>query len=640
MARRRDGKTRGWKTTGVFARSSPRFGFVRVGEDGGDVYVPSRHLAGALDGDEVEVEVRTNARSGLSEGRITRILHRPTRELTGRVMKTRGGYVFIADDPKFPGALGVAKSKRDACFDGERVVAVLENRERGDINRCRVVEILGDSDDARLDSLIVARELGIPTSFGKSAQDEAERLSDEPTEGRTELSGLSVFTIDPAEAKDFDDAVSVRELPPGNLEVGVHIADVSSFVEDGRGLDIEALDRGNSVYLPDAVFPMLPGLISNALCSLEPRTPKRCLSVMMELERDGTLLKSRVLETTVRSERRFTYQEVQDILEGKGRTSRELERDLKLLNDLAQALKSKRRSRNAIDLEVPEVRVRLSDRGLPEVMYVEEKTEAHSLIEELMILANTVIGSSMKALGVPFLFRVHPRPKKEKREEFLRAASVIAPGVTRGARGDFRKLKDSIDGSLEGVRKRLIDSFFIRSMEKARYDVSDVGHYGLAEESYCHFTSPIRRYADLLDHRIIKACLIRRSKRVPGHIEAKLPAAAELCSQREVRADEAERTAVRIKALRFMQRFLGDELEGTIVGVINSGFFVEISGKWVEGMVRKELLRDDTYIFDPEHFSLVGKRRRKRYSLGQSVKVQVARIEPLARMMDLVPVKN
>jgi ribonuclease R len=606
----------------------------------GDVYVPSRHLAGALDGDEVEVEVRSNQRSGLLEGRILRITHRPLRELTGKVTKTGGGYVFVPDDPRFPSPLGIVKSKKESCVEGDRVVAALEGRERGEVNRCRVIEVLGDSEDARLDSTIVARELGIPTSFGTRAQEEAELLTEDGKEGRTGISDHRIFTIDPTEARDFDDAISVKELSSESLEVGVHIADVSSFVEDGGALDIEAMDRGNSVYLPDTVFPMLPARISNGLCSLEPEKPKRCISIIMELERDGTLVRSKVLETNIESVRRLTYDEVQLILDRKLEAPRELQKDLRLLSSLAQALKEKRRERNSIDLEIPEVKVRLSSYGVPEGLYLDEKTPAHSLIEELMILANTVIGSSIKAVGAPFIFRVHPRAKKEKIEEFLRAAHVIAPKGVKRSKGDFRKLKDLFEPGLDGPRKRLLDSFFIRSMEKACYDVSDIGHYGLAAESYCHFTSPIRRYADLLDHRIVKTCLIRRAKRLSREVEAKLPVAAELCSQREVRADEAERAAVRIKSLRFMERFLGDVLEGTIVGVINSGFFVEISEHWVEGMVPRDMLRDDSYYFDQEHFALVGKRRGRRYSLGQSVKVQVARVEPLARMMDLVPVRE
>ncbi|MCX5801204.1 MAG: VacB/RNase II family 3'-5' exoribonuclease [Candidatus Eisenbacteria bacterium] len=640
MRRKMRPTPRAWRVTGRLRRSSARFGFVTTEGADGDVYVPSRHLSGALDGDEVEVEVRRNRSSGLLEGRIVRITRRLPRELTGRVRETGGGRVFIPDDPKFPSPLGIAKSKKEVCAEGDRVVATLEPRDRGDVNRCRITEVLGDSKDARLDSMIVAREFGIPTAFGARAQEEAERLADEGTGNRAELSDHRVFTIDPAEAKDFDDAVSVKELPSGSLEVGVHIADVSSVVENGGVLDIEAMDRGNSVYLPDVVFPMLPGRISNELCSLEPEKPKRCMSIMMELTRDGSLVRSRILETNVTSVRRFTYDEVQAILEGKLECPRELQRDLSLLHSLAQALKERRREGNAVDLEIPEMKVQLSEQGVPQGLYLAEHSPAHSLIEELMVLANTVVGSSIKALGVPFIFRVHPRAKKEKMEEFFRAAHVISPKVTVRPRGDFRRLKDPFEAGLDGSRKRLLDSFFVRSMEKARYDVSDVGHYGLGTESYCHFTSPIRRYADLVDHRIVRACLIRRAKRVGREIEAKLSVAAELCSEREVRADEAERTAVRVKALRFMERFLGDVLEGTIVGVINSGFFVEICGHWVEGMVPKDLLRDDSYYFDQEHFALVGKRRGTRYSLGQSLRVQIVRVEPLARMMDLLPVRE
>jgi ribonuclease R len=621
-------------------RSSPRFAFVVTDGEEGDVYVASRHLAGALDGDEVEMQVRRNRRSGLLQGRVVRILNRPPRELTGKVSGTRGGCVLLPDDPRFPGPILIAEEKASSFTDGDRVVAELSSKRRGELNSCRVTEILGDADDARLDSTIIAREFGIVASFGAKAEEEAEAAFQSDEDGRTDFGDLRIFTIDPEAAADFDDALSIQRLPGDHLQLGVHIADVSSFVKEGSALDAEAAGRGNSVYLPDRVFPMLPEKVSNDLCSLAPELPKRCISVLMELTKDADLVRSKIVESTIVSARRFTYQEVQGVLDGRLECPGGLERDIRLLSALVDALKVKRKERKSLDLELPELKVRLSDLGFPEELCVEEKTASHSLVEEAMILANAEIGSSIKARGIPFVFRVHPRAKKEKITEFMRAATAL--GIRNPGRpgGDFRQLAGRLGGSLNPERRRLLSSLFVRSMEKARYDVSDIGHYGLALDGYCHFTSPIRRYADLVNHRIVRRCLVGRAKGLPRGLVSKLPAIAETCSEMEVVADEAEREANRLKALRFMERYLGDVFEGIIVGVVNSGFFVEISGHMVEGMVSRDVLRDDSYYPDEEHFALIGRRRGKKYSLGQSLRVQIAKVDPLARAMDLVPAQE
>ncbi len=637
----RNNKRRGrtWKTVGRLQRANARFGFV-VSEGGhDDVYVPSRHLTGALDGDEVEIEVRRSLRSGLLEGRVMRVVHRPFREITGRVTRTKTGYALVPDNPRFPAVMAVCRGKGGAFDEGDRVLASLEGKQSGDLNRCRVVRVLGDADDAGLDSAIVACELGVPTEFGELAREEAERAAQD-ADPRQELNDHTIFTIDPARAHDFDDAVSVRELSRDTLEVGVHIADVSSFLKEGGALDTEAMERGNSVYLPDTVFPMLPERLSSHLCSLSPGAPKLCVSVLMEVTADGRPVRTRFMETRITSSRRFTYEEVQDVLDGRAGAPAVLERSLKTLNALAHALNEQRLMRNAVDLELPELRVELTDRGLPRRVFLEQKLASHSLIEELMILANAEIGRHAAGAGLPLIFRVHPRAKKEKIEVFLKAARTIGAHDLKLGRGDFRKLKLSVNGGPHGpARQRLLSYLYIRAMEKARYDVADTGHYGLALEGYCHFTSPIRRYADLLNHRVVKRCLVRRAKKLPASLEAKLPLAAELCTEKEIRADQAEREAVKIKTLRYMQPFLGEVFEGMVVGVLNSGFFVEISGHWVEGMVSRESLRDDSYHLDEDGLSLVGMRRGRRYALGQVVRVQVARVDPLARAMDLVLVR-
>ena len=639
MRRRKLARSKTWKSVGRLQRANARFGFVVPGGGHDDVYVPSRHLAGALDGDEVEVEVRRSLRSGLLEGRVSRVVHRPFREITGRVARTKTGFALVPDNSKFPAALVISRVKGTAFDEGDRVVVSLEGKQSGELNRCRVVRVLGDADDATLDSAIVACELRVPTEFGELALEEARRVSQE--EGaRPELRDHTIFTVDPVDAHDFDDAVSVRELSRDKLEVGVHIADVSSFLREGGALDTEAMQRGNSVYLPDETFPMLPERLSSDLCSLAPNAPKLCVSLLMEVTADGRVMHTRFMETRITSARRFTYEEVQDVLDGRAAVPGAIERSLKALNALARALNEQRLMRNAVDLELPELRVELTDRGLPKRVFLERKLASHSLIEELMILANAEIGRHAAAAGVPLIFRVHPKAKKEKIEEFLKAARTIGATNLKLGRGDFRRLRPSVDGGPNGeARRRLLNYRYVRAMEKARYDVADSGHYGLALEGYCHFTSPIRRYADLMNHRVVKRCLVRRAKKLPAALEAKLPVAAELCTETEVRADQAEREAVRVKALRHMEPLLGEVFEGMVVGVVNSGFFVEVSGHWVEGMVPRDSLRDDSYHLDEDGLSLVGSRRGRRYTLGQVVRVRVARVDHLARTMDLILVR-
>ncbi|MFH0777428.1 MAG: VacB/RNase II family 3'-5' exoribonuclease [Candidatus Eisenbacteria bacterium] len=630
-------RSRGWRIVGRLQRSSPRYGFVVNDGGEGDVYVASRHLAGALDGDEVEINVRRSPRSGLLEGRVERVVHRPARELTGVVAKTRGGHVLIPDAARFPAPLVLAGEKTYASLEGRRVVAELIGRHAREVNRCSVREVLGDAGDARLDSLIVAKELGIPVEFGGGALQESASLSEPSSEGRAELRDHLVFTIDPEEAHDFDDAVSLRRVSGDLLEVGVHIADVSAYVDEGRAVDLEAMERGNSVYLPDTVFPMLPQRLSNELCSLTPGDRKLCISILMEVTPDGEVRRTRFVETVINSVRRLSYDEAESALEGRLRLPPDVDRALRGLSSLSVALKDRRRVRGAVELEVAELKTRLLPDGKPEGLCLDEKKGSHSLIEELMILANTEVAARIEEKHVPFLYRVHPKMKKEELEKFFRAVKIVGADEIVRPREDFRRMGHRIESLGANRRKRLLTSLFVRTMEKAVYSVSNTGHYGLAADSYCHFTSPIRRYADLVDHRIAKHCLVRGGSRIPRQLESRLPAVAELCSAREVRADDAERKAERMKSLRFMQRFVGDVFEGIIVGVIGSGFFVETFDHWVEGVVSRDVLGDDAYFFDEATMSLVGRRRGRRYSLGQTLDVQIARVDPIARAMDVVP---
>jgi ribonuclease R len=504
-----------------------------------------------------------------------------------------------------------------------------------------IVEVLGPAGDARAEVLGVARSYGLPASFPPDVEEEAGRLPqaipDGALKGRLDLRSIATVTIDPEDAKDFDDALSCETLPTGLLRLGVHIADVSYFVREGTALDREAYERGTSVYLVNEVVPMLPERLSNDLCSLRPQEDRLTYTVLLDVHPDGKVESYRFARSIIRSRRRFAYEEVQHILDaGHGEHAEMLQQ----LNHLAKALLRRRRKQGSIDFETVETKFTFDDQGLPDRIVKKVRLDAHRLVEECMLLANKTVAQHVSAMKTdrsvrPFLYRVHDVPDPEKLRDL--AAFVKQFGFSLDAKEgvssrELQKLLEKVKGTeVEDV----INEVTLRSMAKAVYAEKNIGHFGLAFRHYTHFTSPIRRYPDLIVHRLLD----EYSRDVTGErltaIRAALPAIARQSSERERIAAEAERTSVKVMQIEYMKRHVGDEFAGVISGVTDFGFFVELHDVFIEGLVRVRDLDDDYYIFDEKQYALRGRARGRSYRLGDPVRVQVVSVDPERRSVEL-----
>ncbi|MGH7729995.1 MAG: VacB/RNase II family 3'-5' exoribonuclease, partial [Candidatus Eiseniibacteriota bacterium] len=451
--------------------------------------------------------------------------------------------------------------------------------------------------------------------------------------GRLDLRGRLAFTIDPEDARDHDDALSVRSQGEGRWEVGIHIADVSHYVPSGSALDHEAGLRGTSVYLPGGVVPMLPERLSADLCSLRPDCDRLTLSVLAVLDGHGVLHGVRFEESVIRSRHRLHYGEVQDALEGRTILPRDLQQAIETLVALARALRARRRAAGALDLEVPEVKVWVDERGRPLRIERREHLESHELIEEFMLLANRCVGAEGARRASGLLYRVHDVPAERKIAELvrmLRALGLPSPG---GGSDPARALQAILRVPLDPGRRRLLHRLVLRSLARARYHARDSGHFGLATREYCHFTSPIRRYPDLHNHRRVREWI--RGRPTGAWDPHALEGLADQCSAREQDATEAEREAVKVKSLRFLEGRLGEEASGIITGFVPQGFFVELDDDPVEGFVRVGRDLDDQFTLDPAGVRMTGRRTRRRFALGDPVRVIVARVDVPARECDL-----
>jgi ribonuclease R len=448
---------------------------------------------------------------------------------------------------------------------------------------------------------------------------------------------LLVFTIDPVDAKDHDDALSITALGKGLWEVGVHIADVSEYVELGSTLDAEALARGTSVYLVDRVVPMLPHVLSSNVCSLKPDEDRYAVSVFATLDAEGRVREHRFERTLIRSRHRLAYEDAQAVLDGQKRIDDETDDALRRLDDLARVLRRIRQARGSIDFDLPEARVILGSEGDPVDIQRVLRLESHRLIEDFMLLANEIVATEASRKLIPIVYRVHEPPtlaKLEALREFL--ATLGHPLPNREIRPrDLQKVLQRVSGLPEA---NLVSTVLLRSMQRARYSSENLGHFGLAADNYCHFTSPIRRYPDLVTHRTVVRALVERGQ-VPEEWGTALEGVAESSSEREQLAAEAERDSVELKKIEFMERHLGDEFSGTISGVTSFGFFVLLDDFFVEGLVHVNALRDDYYEFRDEEYALVGSRRGRRFRLGDRVQVAVARLDKEERHIDFTLVR-
>lgn len=605
-----------------------------------DIYIAPRKLRQALHGDIVKVHVYERRKGNKREGEVVEILERAKMDFTGTIDISTSYAFFLADDRKMLNDIFVPLDNLNGAKDGEKVVvSIIEWPKNAKNPIGKVKTILGKKGENDTEMNAILADYGFPLSFPKEVEAAAENIDGTITADeiakRRDFRDTLTFTIDPADAKDFDDAISFKKLDNGNYEIGVHIADVSHYVTPDSILDKEAFERGTSVYLVDRVIPMLPERLSNDLCSLRPHEDKLCFSAVFEMDDRAKVLDQWFGRTIVHSDRRFTYEEAQEIIEsGKGDHAEAI---LKL-NDLAKILKDERFRHGAISFETEEVKFRLDEKGKPIGVYTRVRKDAHKLIEDFMLLANRKVaeyigkqGKGKNKLG--FIYRFHDVPKPETLTTFSQFAARFGHRLSikndKEAAKSLNALMTKIEGSKE---QNLLTTLAVRSMAKAIYTTKQSSHYGLAFDYYTHFTSPIRRYPDVLVHRLLQYYLDGGSKINTEHYE-KL---ADHASQMERRAAEAERASIKYKQAEYLENQIGVEFTGIVSGVTEWGMYVEIEENKCEGMVRLRDITDDYYTLDEKNYAIIGQRRKKVYQLGDEVQIKVKKVDLEKRQIDFI----
>jgi ribonuclease R len=612
-----------------------------------EVFVSGLHLNEAMHGDRVVARVERTRTGDRPEGRILRVLQRAQSTLVGRFDVDASGMRFVVPfDRRVAMDVVVPRGDERQAEPGEMVAVEITRwptPSRGPVGR--VVERLGTLDTPGVDVRIVLRKHAIPEAHGEAAEREARRLGSQvrPRDlgGRTDFRDRVVLTIDGEHARDFDDAVSIQRGGNGHFLLAVHIADVAHYVEEGSALDLEARDRGTSVYFPDRAVHMFPADLATGLCSLNPHVDRLVQSCVMDVDARGDVVRHDLHDGIIRSDARLTYTEVNAILADRDPDTRArhaaLVPALETMHELFEVLRARRRRRGSIDFDLPEPEVHLDAQGLVDDIVASERNVAHRLIEEFMLLANETVAQHLEGLGFPAVYRVHERPDPVKVAEFDAFVSTLGDGLGASPDavrpGHFQKLVERMHGRPE---ERAIASLMLRTMQKARYDVANLGHFGLAASSYTHFTSPIRRYPDLLVHRALRASRTveldedQRAERVDDLSEM-----ARYASDREWRAEDAERELLQWKQVRFMAGKVGSDFEGYVTGVAPFGLFVELTDHFVEGLVHVASMSDDYYRFVEGAHQLRGEHTHRRYRLGDRVSVRVVRADLERRQVDL-----
>ncbi len=610
-----------------------------------DIYIAGANLLEAMHGDRVVARVERETAKGL-EGRIIRILERGNETVVGRYEMDEGGLGYVVPfDRRVLTDIHVPTGQSSSAEPGEMVLVQITRwptATRGPIGR--VGEVLGKVDEPGVDTQIIIRKFNIPDAHSEESVEEAGRIGSAVKErdirGRTDFRPVTTVTIDGEHARDFDDAITIERLPNGHYWLGVHIADVSHYVKEGSALDEEAYERGTSVYFTERAVHMFPAALATGLCSLNPQVDRLVHSCLMEVDRRGHVVRYEIHDGVINSDARMTYTAVNAILTERDEKTIEQYRPLvpmfELMHELFDILNQRRRRRGSIDFDLPEAEVILSDVGQIEAIVASERNVAHRIIEEFMLLANETVASHLVEHDVPSLHRVHEAPDVKKVIDFEEFITTLGYGLGGGHAPkpkDFQRLIDRMRGTPE---ERPIAALMLRTMQKARYDAASLGHFGLAAEQYTHFTSPIRRYPDLIVHRTLR--LARHGKLTPARreeLEDDLPETAKHASEMERRADEAERELLQWKKVRFMADKVGDEFEGYITGVAPYGLFVELIEHYVEGMVHVSSMADDYYRFIEQQHVLRGENTKKVYRLGDKVAVQVVRVDMERRQVDL-----
>lgn len=609
-----------------------------------DVFIPVENLNGAMHGDKIIVNIVNRGEAGRrEEGEVIRILERTNRTIVGTFEDNKNFGFVVPDDHKIGYDIFIPKAHTQNAKTNQKVVVEITTWPEPRRNpEGKVVEVLGYLDEKGTDILSIIRQFNLPEEFPEKVQEFARQIEGEvePDEilGRVDLRHLNTFTIDGFDAKDLDDAVSIEKKENGNYYLGVHIADVAHYVRERSPLDKEALNRGNSVYLIDRVIPMLPKELSNGICSINPGVDRLTLSILMEIDSKGKVVDHEIVEGVITSKQRLVYDDVSNFLENddeeaKKKLSNVLE-DLKLMEELCYILYEKREVRGSIDFEFPETKIILDEKGVPVEIRKEERRIANRIIEEFMLVCNETVAERFFWAEVPFLYRIHEEPSEEKMASFSKLIHNFGyrfKGQNEVHPKELQLLTKEIKGKTE---ETLINTLMLRSLKKARYSSEPDIHYGLASKYYSHFTAPIRRYPDLVIHRIIKAYINGKlNHKVEENLEAKLPEIAEHTSMTERRAEEAEREVEDMKKAQYMTKHIGEEFEGIISSLTNFGMFVQLENT-IEGLVHFTNMLDDYYHFDEENYYIIGERTKRQYKLGDIVKIRVLDADVMRRNID------
>lgn len=629
--------------TGMFTGSQKGFGFLEAEGREEDLFIPESKTGGAFPGDTVQAVVLPGRRGKRQEAEVIKIVERGIRQLVGTFEKNRGFGFVVPDNVKIPSDIFVPLERSKGAANGHKVVVeITDYGGRGKSPEGVVKEILGHVNDPGVDIMCIVKGYDLPVEFPERVMNQAQRanqpVSAADREGRTDLRHIAMVTIDGEDAKDLDDAVSLSM--EGELYcLGVHIADVTNYVQENSALDREALKRGTSVYLVDRVIPMLPHALSNGICSLNAGEDRLALSCLMKIDGKGQVVDYRITESVIHVKERMSYTDVKKILEEEDTETikkyAELTPMFRKMAELAAILRRKRKARGSIDFDFPETKIVLTPEGIPVQIRPYERNTATRMIEDFMLIANETVAQHFYWQELPFVYRTHDRPDPEKIQKlaaFLRnfgyslklSQDVVHPK-------ELQKLLCRIEGTPE---EAMLSRLTLRSMKQARYTTDNTGHFGLSCPCYCHFTSPIRRYPDLQIHRIIKEQLRGRlqENRIT-HYAAILPEVAKHCSQMERRADEAERETDRLKKVQYMESRIGNVYEGVISGIMSWGIYVELENT-VEGMIRAGDLPGDFFYYDEENYEMAGETTGMRYKLGQKLTVQVKETDRFRRTID------
>ncbi|GMR04892.1 MAG: ribonuclease R [Thermodesulfobacteriota bacterium] len=617
------------------------FGFVVPEEGGEDVFIGPRRSRGAMHGDTVVARVEGYKEGGKREGRIIRIVKRAQKTIVGRFEKSAKFSVVIPSDARILDRIIIPPDETKNAAHGEIVVTEITRWPAKHMAPLgRVTEVLGDPDDPDVEAGVILKKYGLPLEFPRAVEAEAKKvpltIKADDVKARVDLRGKKILTIDGETAKDFDDAVCIEKTATGFI-LFVSIADVSHYVKEGSGLDTEAYRRSTSVYFPDRCVPMLPERLSNGICSLKPGEDRLTMTAELRFNSRGDVTGKKFYESVIRSTERLTYTKVKKILSGEdpelSRKYSHVAGDLSLMESLALKLMEGRAREGSIDFDLPEPQIIIDIEGRVEDIVRSERNIAHRIIEEFMLVANKSVAEEFSSKKLPFLYRVHDAPDESSIEEFRDFVAGFGLTLKGKTPASFQKIIKAVEGKPE---ERLINTLILRSMKQALYSEKNIGHFGLAFEHYTHFTSPIRRYPDLVVHRLLKLLIHGRySKKEERRMMEILPSIASTTSTLERKAMEAEREIVDLKKAQFMKDKEGLVFDGLISGVTGFGFFVELKEYFVEGLVRVSALLDDYYIFDEKRHILIGEHTRRIFSIGDSIRVVIDKVDLGRRRIDL-----